>query len=233
MSRSSTFRALIAALAALVILPASASALPGARVSATKLVKHVNYPDTQHLHYEYGPIQILPGQNNIEARINRNKPTVPGYITRFDPEPRVLRRAQDPARRCDPSPSRGLAEQRLPDLRRRRGEDGPAVPARLRLPLPPERRLDHELHDPQPHAASDEGVDHLRHRLRPGLVRDRSEAHGGPSALDGRVGHQRVSGVRRAEGSGPEAASSRSPTRRAPPSRTTSAAPASTRLGGT
>ena len=85
MSRSSTFRALLGALAVLAIVPASASALPGARVSANKLVKHVHYPGTQHLHYEYGPIQILPGQNNIEAQVNRNKPKVPGYITRFNP----------------------------------------------------------------------------------------------------------------------------------------------------
>ena len=27
----------------------------------------------------------MPGQNNIEAKINQNKPTVPGYITRFKP----------------------------------------------------------------------------------------------------------------------------------------------------
>ena len=85
MARSLTLRALITALAAFAIVPASASALPGAHVAANKLLKHVEYPGTQHLHYEYGPIQILPGQNNIEARINRNKPTVPGYITRFNP----------------------------------------------------------------------------------------------------------------------------------------------------
>jgi plastocyanin len=68
-----------------VAAPASAMALPGAHVSSTKLVKHVNYPGTQHLHYEYGPIDISPGQNNIDARINRNKPKVPGYITHFAP----------------------------------------------------------------------------------------------------------------------------------------------------
>ncbi len=47
--------------------------------------QHVNYPETQHLHYEYGPIDITPGQNNIEAHINNAKPKVPGYITRFKP----------------------------------------------------------------------------------------------------------------------------------------------------
>jgi plastocyanin len=85
-SRSATLRALVAALAALLVLPATALALPGAHVSATKLVRHVEYPETQHLRYEYGPIQILPGQNNIEFRINGNKPTVPGFITRFHPD---------------------------------------------------------------------------------------------------------------------------------------------------
>ena len=75
----------LAALACLAWPPASAFALPGAHVSATKFVKHVDYPDTQHLHYEYGPIDIAPGQNNIEARSTTNKPKVPGYITRFKP----------------------------------------------------------------------------------------------------------------------------------------------------
>jgi hypothetical protein len=49
------------------------------------MIQRVDYPDVQHLHFEYGPIPITPGQNNIEANINRNKPTVPGYITRFKP----------------------------------------------------------------------------------------------------------------------------------------------------
>ena len=60
----------LAVTACLAVAPASAMALPGAHVSSTKLVKHVNYPETQHLHYEYGPIDIAPGQNNIEAKNN-------------------------------------------------------------------------------------------------------------------------------------------------------------------
>jgi len=84
-SRSVFLRAALAASVCLCALPASALALPGANVSAKKLIKPVDYAQTQHLHYTYGPIQIMPGQNNIDARINQNKPTVPGYITRFEP----------------------------------------------------------------------------------------------------------------------------------------------------
>jgi plastocyanin len=62
------------------------AALPGAHVSATDLVKPADYPGIQHLHFEYGPIDIAPGQNSIEARPNGKKPTVPGYITRFKPD---------------------------------------------------------------------------------------------------------------------------------------------------
>ena len=71
----------------LVALPAAASALPGARVSASKdkMIKAVKYAGVRHLHFEYGPIDILPGQNNIEAHLNRMKPSVPGFITRFKP----------------------------------------------------------------------------------------------------------------------------------------------------
>jgi plastocyanin len=77
----------VAAFVCLVALPATASALPGARVpvSKDKLVKAVKYQGVRHLHYEYGPIDIAPGQNNIEVHLNRNKPTVPGFITRFEP----------------------------------------------------------------------------------------------------------------------------------------------------
>jgi plastocyanin len=84
-SRSVFLRAAVTASACLVALPAAASALPGADVSSKVLIQRVEYAQTQHLHYSYGPIQIMPGQNNIEAKINQNKPTVPGYITRFKP----------------------------------------------------------------------------------------------------------------------------------------------------
>jgi plastocyanin len=85
--RSLPVRVVLALAACLLAVPASASALPGARISAKpgKLIKRVDYPGVQHLHYEYGPIDITPGQNNIEAFPNRLKPTVPGYITRFEP----------------------------------------------------------------------------------------------------------------------------------------------------
>jgi plastocyanin len=85
--RSVLVRAAVAASLCLVALPAAASALPGARVSASKdkMIQPVKYAGTQHLHFAYGPIDILPGQNNIEAHLNRAKPTVPGFITRFKP----------------------------------------------------------------------------------------------------------------------------------------------------
>jgi plastocyanin len=49
------------------------------------MIKAVPYAGVQHLHFEYGPIDIMPGQNNIEAHLNRIKPNVPGFITRFKP----------------------------------------------------------------------------------------------------------------------------------------------------
>jgi hypothetical protein len=87
MSRSSLPRATFVACLCLVTMPAAASALPGRSVSAkpSKMVKRVNYSGVQHLHFEYGPIQVLPGQNNIEAHVTQLKPKVPGFITRFKP----------------------------------------------------------------------------------------------------------------------------------------------------
>jgi hypothetical protein len=64
---------------------AAGAPLPGAHVSAKKYAPSATYPGLQHLHYEYGPIDIVPGQNTIDFGANRLKPTVPGYITRFHP----------------------------------------------------------------------------------------------------------------------------------------------------
>ena len=36
--------------------------------------------------YLYGPVKIAPGQNTIEAQPNLQRPQVPGYITRFQPD---------------------------------------------------------------------------------------------------------------------------------------------------
>jgi plastocyanin len=49
------------------------------------VIPRVGYPGLQHLHYEYGPISIAPGQNNIQTDVDALKPSVPGFITRFAP----------------------------------------------------------------------------------------------------------------------------------------------------
>jgi plastocyanin len=47
-------------------------------------------PGAQHMHFELGPLHIQPGQNTIDLAPSDNRPTVPGYITRFAPN---IRRA--------------------------------------------------------------------------------------------------------------------------------------------
>lgn len=85
-SRTVRLTALVAALASCAFAaPASASALPGAHISATKYTPSATYPGLQHLHYEYGPVAITPGQNTIEIHPNKLKPKVPGFITSFRP----------------------------------------------------------------------------------------------------------------------------------------------------
>jgi plastocyanin len=66
-------------------LATPAHALPGARVSATKILTPAQYAGVQHLHFEFGPVTINPGQNLIDLQRNDAKPDVPGYITRFSP----------------------------------------------------------------------------------------------------------------------------------------------------
>ncbi len=43
-------------------------------------------PGVQTLHYEFGPIDIAPGQNTIEFEGNALKPDVPGWIVGFKPD---------------------------------------------------------------------------------------------------------------------------------------------------
>src|SRR5690242_10500102 len=86
-------KTLLAAVAALVLAlavcttTAGAAALPGAKISTQHYAQAATYPGLQHLHYEYGPINIVPGQNTIDFRpVGAGfKPSVPGYITSFKP----------------------------------------------------------------------------------------------------------------------------------------------------
>ena len=177
------FRVALVALACLVAAPAAANALPGASISAkkSKLVKRVEYPGIQHLHYEYGPIEITPGQNNIEFHLNRQKPTVPGYITRF--KPNLVYSGTKKVPRVDVIHlHHGVwLAKGYPTFAAGEEKTTFQLPRGYGYHYSPSDTLDHELHDPQPDAAPDEGVDHLRHRLRPGL-------HGG-----GEVDHARPS----------------------------------------
>ena len=76
--------------AAVAVVPATAAAAPP--VKMPDAIASVQYDGMQKLHYEFGPIAIAPGQNSIEfeAIARSLKPSVPGYITRF--EPNLVRR---------------------------------------------------------------------------------------------------------------------------------------------
>lgn len=63
----------------------SAAAAPVAR-AANGVVEPVGYSGVEHQHYRYGPIPVHPGQNPIVFRPTTQKPSVPGYITRFRPD---------------------------------------------------------------------------------------------------------------------------------------------------
>jgi hypothetical protein len=77
-------RALVAALALALV---ACSATPAAAQVPNELVPQVEYAGKQTLRYKLGPFKIIPGQNKIAFRDvgARFKPTVPGFITRFEP----------------------------------------------------------------------------------------------------------------------------------------------------
>ena len=62
----------------LLVLAVALLAVPAAASAAV--------PGTQTLKYKFGPIHITPGQNTIELKATDQRPTVPGYITRFKPD---------------------------------------------------------------------------------------------------------------------------------------------------
>ena len=131
----------------------------------------------QHLHFEYGPIEIRPGQNIIDTNTYAI-PQPPGrrLDRRLQAEPAIGQRQGAGGRRDPPAPRRvgerdALAIATAPLFPERfiaAGEEKTA------LDLPPgygyryrvERRLVPQLHDPRPHAEAVHGVDHLRRRLR-------------------------------------------------------------------
>ncbi|CAB4881618.1 MAG: hypothetical protein F2799_07460 [Actinobacteria bacterium] len=81
--------ALAATLSALLLIPAAASAADGpcyAPPSKPKVISHVQYSGMQSILYCYGPITIRPGQNTIDTVASHLVPSVPGWITRFDPD---------------------------------------------------------------------------------------------------------------------------------------------------
>ena len=99
---------------------------------------------------------IAPGQNTIEFDVNDLKPAVDGLDRRLPPGPR-LRRRHGPARgRHPPAPRRLDLQLRAAVRGRARRRRSIEAAAGLRLALPPGGRVDHEPHDPQPHADGDE-----------------------------------------------------------------------------
>ncbi len=81
---------LIAFVLGLCLLAGTASAqaqtqCPKPRTSTKTDIPDVQYPGMQRIRYCFGPINISPGQNTINFRVDNERPTVPGYITRFKP----------------------------------------------------------------------------------------------------------------------------------------------------
>ncbi|GAC1439360.1 MAG: hypothetical protein NVSMB51_17150 [Solirubrobacteraceae bacterium] len=67
----------------MLLVASGAAAAPKAKLLWVS--KSTAYPGLQHLHYEFGPIKINPGQNDILIKPDNLKPSVPGYITHFAP----------------------------------------------------------------------------------------------------------------------------------------------------
>jgi hypothetical protein len=80
-------RLIVAALAGLLVLASPAAARPEAatRAAAKPRAKVDGQPGVRHLHFRFGPIRVMPGQNTIVFEDTRRRPKVPGFITSFRP----------------------------------------------------------------------------------------------------------------------------------------------------
>ena len=170
----------VLACAFLLVVPAFAQGAENLtpQLADTPDVAHAKYDGVQHLHYKYGPLAD-PGR--AEQHRDRREPGAEAEGRRLD-HPHAAEPAADgrhrAAGRRHPPPPRGVAQRDAPRrrvrrhrlralLRRRRGEDDLPAAAGLRHAVPRVRQVDPQLHDPQPHAAADQGLHHLGHRLRP------------------------------------------------------------------
>ena len=200
------------------------AALPTAAVSTTTTVAELpRRAGVQQLHFEVGPFDIQPGQNNIDYTSGIPQPAVDGWIVGIRPEPPPRRRHDAAGRRHPPAPRRvaereprqdatapGCPSGSSPPARRRPITD---LPARLRLPRT--RRRDHWLLNYMLHnllPKPDAGVDHLRHRLHPGRLAGGRRHRARAPDLDGRAERRDLPRVRRHPGRRAPTASTPTPT---------------------
>jgi plastocyanin len=74
-------RVLLATLLLVLACPAAASAATQGKV----VVEPSPAPGVERLHYEFGPVHVAPGQNDIRFAGNELKPPQAGWIVRFKP----------------------------------------------------------------------------------------------------------------------------------------------------
>ena len=89
-------------------------ALPGAHVSSTKLVKHVEYPGDPAPPLRVRADRHQPGPEQHRGPDQPQQAQGPGLHHPLRAQPRLLGHAQGAARRRDPPAPRRLAQQRLP-----------------------------------------------------------------------------------------------------------------------
>ena len=169
-------------------------------------------PGTQHLHFEFGPVDVEPGQNSIDfSKGQIPKPDADGWILQISANLRREDGSVPPVDVIhlhhgvwlDASQARlDLPELPRAILRRGRGEDDDRVPARLRLRVPHEGPVGPQLHAPQPDVRPREALAHLRPRL-PAFLGARGREHRrGATRVARRAERQRVPGLRRDQGDG-------------------------------
>ena len=108
----------------------------------------------QTLQYRFGPVKLIPGANSIEFAGTEPQAARSRATSRASSRTSIRADGTVPrGRRAAPAPRR-LAHAQLPDVRGRRGEDDLPAAAGLRLQVRPERPVDRQPHDPQPHARS-------------------------------------------------------------------------------
>ena len=178
--------------------------LPGAHdLRRRSRCQPADYPGIQHLHYEYGPINIAPGPEHHRVERNKLSPS-PRLHHALQARPRLRRTARCPRVDVIHLHHGVWLSNGYPTFAAGEEKTIFQLPQGFGYHYKPSDNwiMNYMIHNLTP--TPDEGLHHLRHRLRAGQRAGRRRITPVTPHVDGRRRHQGLPGLRRHQGHGRE-----------------------------